>query len=163
MKKYLIMIAVLLFVMTGSANAAWFIADPQVTDGAASVKISVHNDVANAVTLNTGEVVIWDIDASTGNNDLFVATTTTANTGLVAGVIWPTAIEAGNSGSMVVYGFAECEVGKGGVKAFGLLCTGATAGSGDGCTVVADEAQAYAIVTSVVQPKGQGVCFVTLR
>jgi len=169
MKKLLsIIFALCLFGLCVSPAMAFFqVADPQNSDGAPSEKVPVHNDAANAETLDAGSVVVWDIDASTGNNDLYVATTTTASTSLVAGVIWPNDIAAGNSGSMVVYGFAECDVSTTeGAAANSILCTGVTAGDGAGCTIASDEAHGYALTQEAASggtSDAQVQCFVLQR
>ena len=122
----------------------------------------VQIDVYAAAAVDAGDVVVWDVGASTGDNDAWVATTTTADTGLVAGVIWPNDIAAGNSGSMVIYGMAECDTAGGGIADDGLLCTTATAGAGDDCAST-DGSGSYAASTAAAATSGQVKCFVQLK
>jgi hypothetical protein len=62
---------------------------------------------------------------------MWVSTTTTAVTALVAGVVWPRAIAAGDIGEIVIYGLAECDVTT--IGEASDICTTTTAGSGDSC------------------------------
>lgn len=125
------LVAVLLSFVMASQSYAWFAADAKTTEGAASVKIPAYNNSGG--TLDAGDVVVADFSSSTGDNDLYVTTTTTADTGRVVGVVWPDSIAAASSGSVVVYGFAECDVSATGVGVNGAICTSTTAGSGDTC------------------------------
>src|SRR3990167_8649697 len=118
MKRILSLVAVLLLGLATTSHSYFGAASARSTDGSASVKITVYNNAS--ADLDAGDVVVWDIDASTGDNDLYVTTTTTADTGLVAGVVWPDAITDGSEGSLVVFGFAECDTGTdGGVGEMG--------------------------------------------
>lgn len=156
MRKIIALLVTLLLVSVGNAQA-WFAADARTTEGAANVLIPVYNNSGG--TLDAGDVVVADFDASTGDNDLYVTTTTTADTGLVIGVVWPADIAATAVGSVVVYGFAECDVDAGGIGEASTLCTGTTAGTGGVC---GEENEAkYAISNAVIAPSGQGSCFVT--
>lgn len=121
----------------------------------------VKIDVYSAAALEAGDVVIWAIQDSTGDNDAWVEGTTTADTGLVAGVIWPNAIGAGASGSMVIYGMAECDTNSLGVAEGGLLCTSTTSGNGGNCAAT-DGSGRYAIATAAIGQTSQGKCFVTI-
>lgn len=156
MKKVIILLVVLLLtVAVTGAQAFFMIADPLTTEGAAKVVIPVYNNSGGA--LDEGDVVVWDIGSSTGDNDLYVTTTTTAATGLVAGVVTKGGIGAGSSGSIVVYGMAECDHVEGGAGT--QLCTSTTAGAGGICSTTALESMSYAIV-SALGSSGQSKCFV---
>ena len=157
----LILVAVLLVFAVTGAQAYFTIADPKTTEGAANVKVPVYNNSGGA--LDEGDVVVWDIVSSTGDNDLYVTTTTTANTGLVAGVVSQGGIASASSGSIVVYGLAQCDLAPPGSAGGGLLCTSATAGAGANCTAVTDEPQAYAIASAGIAGNAQGNCFVIQR
>jgi len=161
MKKILSLTAVLLFGTVAVANA-WFAADPKATNGAANIKIPVYNNASSE--LAAGNVVAWDIDGSTGDNDLYVALEDANDTGIVAGVVWPAAIAANSSGTIVVYGFAECDVDSGGVAENGLLCTSneGSGGEGKGCAAT-DGSGAYAVAPALIAGNSQGTCFVTVR
>lgn len=154
-KRLSFLLVAVLAVFTASSAQAWFATEPKAANGSGQVAISVYNNAS--ADLDAGDVVVWDLDASTGDNDLYVTTTTTVETGLVAGVVWPAAISDGNTGSIVVYGQAECDVSTG-VEAAGVLCSSATAGSGRSCT---NPYYKYAIANTVAVAGGQTACFVT--
>lgn len=156
MRKTLLLLVALLFVSVGNAQA-WFAADARTTEGAASVRIPVYNNSGG--TLDAGDVVIMDMDASTGDNDLYVTTTTTADTALVVGVVWPADIASTDVGSVVVYGFAECDVNSLGVGENGPICTSTTAGAGRSCTNL-DTRGKYAVSTVAITASSQGTCWV---
>jgi hypothetical protein len=154
-KLFIILVAVLLVGSVTVAQAYFGIADPKTTEGAANVKIPVYNNSGSA--LDEGDVVIWQVGSSTGDNDLYVTTTSTANTGLVAGVVAQGGIASASSGVIIVYGLAQCDVLA--APAGTILCASGTAGAGYGCGELADEAQAYAVANEV----GNGTqveCFV---
>lgn len=161
MRKIIFLLVALLFVSVGNAQA-WFAADARTTENAANVKIPVYNNAS--ADLDVGDVVVWDIDASTGDNDLYVTTTTTADTTLVAGVI-ANACTDGNVCNLIVYGFAECDTGTtagDSVAENGPICTSTTAGGGTGCNN-ADFRGQYAIATAAIGFAGQGNCFVNIK
>ena len=118
---------------------------------------AVYIDVYSASALDAGDVVVWAINDSTGDNDAWVESTTSADTTIVAGVIWPNAIVAAGTGSMVIYGMAECDTSALGIAAAGSLCTSTTAGGGEHCNTGTANAQ-YAIATETIAT--QGKCFV---
>ncbi len=156
MKKVFIVLVSILCVCS-VAHAYFMIGDPRKTDAAANIKIPVFNN--SGVALDTGDVVIWDVGSSTGDNDLYVTTTTTSNTGLVAGVV-SSAIGISSSGSIIVYGFAECDIDstpRGNVVNGTILCTSGTAGDGEPCL---DDNQSYAIANATIAAGAQGNCFV---
>lgn len=155
MKKrlFFLLVAVLAIFMASSAQA-WFATEPKAANGSGQVSISVFNNAGAA--LDAGDVVIWDIGASTGDDDLYVTTTTTVETGLVAGVVWPNGISDGNTGTIVVYGQAQCDLITG-IASSGLLCSSATAGSGRACT---NAQYRYAIANTAAIVSGQAACFV---
>lgn len=156
MRKLFLVLVALLVVSVGNAQA-WFAADAKTTDGAASVKIPVYNN--SGATLDAGDVVIANFSASTGDNDLYVTTSTTADTGIVVGVVWPADIASTDVGSVVVYGFAECDVNIGGISVDGPICTSTTAGSGKACTS-ATAGYRYAVSNVAGGANGQVSCFV---
>lgn len=150
---FIVLVSILSICSVTTAQAYFMIADPKSSNGAARVKVPVYNNSGSA--LDTGDVVIWDVGSSTGDNDLYVTTTTTANTGLVAGVV-DSAIGAASVGFIVTYGFAECDIANTVLNGT-LICTGITAGSGRPCV---DTSQAYAIANATIASAGQGNCFV---
>jgi len=160
MKKLIIMFAILFLGMVSTAQAHTMMADGKTTDGAAYHTWPVFNNSSSA--LDEGDVVVWDVAASTGNNDLYVNTTTTANTGLVAGVVTSAGCVASSACDIIIFGLAKCDTLVGlGVGEGGLICTSGTAGDGVVCTAVTDEGQSYAIASE--SGAGQIDCFVTGR
>lgn len=133
MRKLFLVLVALLVVSVGNAQA-WFAADAKTTNGAASVSIPIYNDDDSSSDWDAGDVIVLDASDSTGDNDLYGTRTTTADTGLVVGVVWPSAITNGNVGSVVVYGFAECDLSALGIAADSPICTSTTAGAGDACS-----------------------------
>src|SRR3990167_6535385 len=121
MRKLFLILVALLFVSVGNADA-WFVANPRDTAGGANVRIPVYNN--SGADLDEGDVVVWDLGSATGDDDLYITTTTTADTGLVAGVI-ASACTTGSDCSLIVYGLAQCDVGAAGIAAGGILCTSA--------------------------------------
>lgn len=155
MRKYLnILFAALLSisVMTGVANAQISI-DPD-TSGFIAETVSVYNNSAS--TVSKSDVVVWDIDASTGDDRFYINTTTTADTALVAGIVWPADIAAGARGSIAIWGIVQCTVDDDGADEAGPLCTSATAGEAQSCT---DDSFSFGHAT-VDTVGGTGDCFV---
>lgn len=140
--------------LVGSAAYAHNLAyDP--TNGPAAIHVPAYNNSGSA--LDQGDVVIWDIDASTGDDDFYVTTTTTAETSLVAGVVGSGGCAAASSCSIVVWGIAQCDTDAGGVGEMGPLCTSSTAGAGQACT---NSDAAYGIASVAVVGAGQDDCFI---
>lgn len=160
MKKLFSIIFALLLVVsiTGVVSAHQATYDPQTTSGGAYISVPVYNNSGSS--MDPGMVVVWDVDASTGDNDVYVTTTTTADTGLVAGVIWPSTIAASSSGSMVIWGLAECNLSTSGAGEATPLCTSTTAGGGDMCASGAGPGM-YAITSTSGVASAQVGCFVT--
>jgi len=158
MKKLFVLIAILLICAVPYAQAFFTIADPFTTDGAANVKVPVYNNSGGALT--EGAVVVWQIGSSTGDNDLYVTTTTTADTALVAGVVAQGGIASASSGAIVVYGMAQCDTGANSVGDGGQLCTSTQAGTGANCSTAANESFSYAITSAAIGSNSQGNCFV---
>ena len=156
--KLFLLTALLLVSMTGLSEAFFGAVSPEATNGQANVTIPVFNNSSG--TLDAGDVVILDVDASTGDNDMYVTTTTTADTNLVVGVVWPSSILDQTDGSVVVYGMAECDVNSLGSAENGPLCTSTTAGAGRPCTSVALESNKYAVAVAAIGASSQGKCFV---
>lgn len=147
MKKYLLSFLFALLFATGGAQLACAVAIPEVEDprdGPAVWLVPVYNNSGG--TLDVGDVVIWDTEQSTGDNDNYVTTTTTAGTSIVAGVIYGSDIVAGESGKMAVHGVVSVDMAAGGNEVDGPVCTSPTAGSAMSCT---DDDKAFGIVTTV--------------
>lgn len=130
MKKLLLILALLL---CGGVSYAANIPDVvNPYDGGPSPWVdSVYNNSGSS--LSVGDLVVWDVASSTGDDDAWVTTTTTANTNLVAGVVWPKAIAAGDRGSIVIRG--PVTVNTSGNHAAGDgLCSSGTAGKVGVCS-----------------------------
>ena len=160
MRKLFSFLAVLMaLLVTGLAQAHELAYDPLT--GLSYISVPVYNNSGG--DLDAGDVVVWDISSSTGDNDAYVTTTTTADTAIVAGVIWPKTIGTGLEGSMVIWGLAECDVSSVGVVAGGPVCTASSsAGNGDQCTTVALESNKYAIANTTGS-SSQISCFVNTQ
>lgn len=150
----LLMLSIMtMFAGVSQAHEIW--QEPQ-NGGPASAKIAVYNNSGSA--LDEGDVVVWDVGSSTGDDDLWVTTTTTTDTELVAGVVGAGGIGVAGTGSITIYGHAQCDVSTS-VAAGGLICTKGTAGGGGACN---EEDAAYAIASAAITAS-QGNCFVLNR
>lgn len=105
MKQFKILsLAILLsFVMTGLAFSAQIPDITQPSTGNEAWNMQVFNN--SGAVLDAGDVVIWDIDSSTGDEFMYVDTTETAGTGPIAGVVLDT-IGISSTGTITVYGYA---------------------------------------------------------
>ena len=122
--------------------------EPQ-TGGAEVCVTSVYNNSGSA--LDDGDVVVWDIGSSTGDDDNWVTTTTTADTYLVAGVV-EGAIGVAGQGIITTRGVTNVDFGTTGLGAAGsVLCSSTTAGSAGNCGGAASGGWgAFGIVTTAV-------------
>ena len=156
MKKFLfVLLAVLL--IAGSAQA---LSIPQSEDAKAGPGISLRPVFNNdTTTLSAGDVVVWDIGSSTGDNDNYVIDTATADTYIVAGVVWPNSIPAKSRGHIAVHGVVDCDIVANGVQTGGLICSSTTEGEGQTCGV---NDAAYAIATAVIA-NTTGKCLVIVE
>jgi hypothetical protein len=153
--KLFLLLALSMTMFAGVAQSHEIWQEPQ-NGGPASVKIAVYNNSGSA--LDEGDVVVWDVGSSTGDDDLWVTTTTTVDTEIVAGVVGSGGIGIGGVGSITIFGHAQCDVSTS-VAAGGLICTKGTAGGGGNCL---EEDAAYAIASAAISA-GQGNCFVIGR
>jgi len=160
-KLFLLSLAVLLI-----AGYVWAADIPQSEDpkqGPAIWYLPVFN---NTTALTKGDVVVWDISSSTGDNDNYVTTTTTADTFAVAGVVWPSDIAAGGRGTVAIKGVVDVNVRAGTTKTGSLLCTYTTAGAAGTCSVRAGDANAFGftvkdqIVTTTDKSFAQSYIFI---
>lgn len=130
-KLFLVLLAI--FALVGVANAINIPQSEDAKNGPAIWTVPVYN---NTTVLDVGDVVIWDIGNSTGDNDNYVTTTTTAGTYIIAGVVFPSAIAAGDTGTIAVRGVVQVDyIATGGLAAAGgILCTTTSAGNASNCT-----------------------------
>lgn len=128
MKKVFLFAALLIASIAGTALAHTMSYNPQ--DGHGVQAIPVYNNSGS--DLDVGDVVVWDIGSSTGDNDAYVTTTTTADTHIVAGVVWHSTIATGETGSIAIYGLVDCD-SVDGIAAGGPICSSGTAGAARTC------------------------------
>lgn len=153
MKKLFSSLIACALIMSPAYLFAQVSSDPSVRAG--QIVVPVYNDGTSAIA--AGNVVVWDTTSTAADVDAaIVATTTTADTNIVAGVIWPAAIPAGGEGSMVIWGWAKCDV-VAAVPKGSPLCTSTTAGSGGYC---ADNDGAYAFLTENAATNDEFNCIV---
>lgn len=158
MKKLFYSILAVLVVLGLAVNGFAHSISINPKDGPMTITVPVYNNSGG--TMDAGDVAIWDIGSSTGDNDNYVKTTTTADTGLVAGVVYPADIAAGDTGTIVIYGIADCDMSSSGVSDGGPICTSTTAGSGKNCASTAGAGK-YAIATATIGSNATGKCLVT--
>ena len=155
MRKFLYSVLAVLF-LSGVAYARSI---PSGVDTKAGPEVELQGVYNNSSgTLAVGSVVIWDIDQATGANDSYVNTTTTADTYIVAGVVYPNAIAAGASGQIAVRGVVSTLVqASGGLNLVdGPACSSTTAAKAHSCS--ATEAANFGFVTQVVSGGSALVC-----
>lgn len=156
-----IFLALLLsFSMTGvvfAANIPEYI-DPD--DGGPEIwTTEVYNN--SGAALDIGDIVVWDIGSSTGDNDNWVTTTTTADTFLVAGVVYPVGITTAATGTIAIKGPVSVDVITASATAAGqLICSSATAGSGANCTTQTGQAAAIGFTNAAAS---SGTVMVTVQ
>ena len=130
--KKLLTFLLAIFLMVGVASAASIPQSERATEGPGIWYLPVYN--SDTTDLAAGDVVVWEVSASTGDNDNWVQDTTTADTTITAGVIWPSTIAVGDSGTMAIRGVVDCDINAGGVLTDSPLCTSTTAGEAKSCT-----------------------------
>jgi len=152
MKKLLLaLLAVLLF-----AGIAFAVSIPQSEDpknGSQVTTVPVFNNSGSSIA--AGSVVVWDIDSSTGDNDNWITTTTTNDTHVVAGVVFPSACATADTCTIAVRGVVDVNIGGygapggvyGGGTVEGSLCTSPTAGKARNCV---NESNRFGFVTQAV-------------
>lgn len=120
--------------------------------------------VYSASEVQVGDVVVWTVDDSSGDNDYWVENTTTEATGSVAGIVFPATISAGGTGAVAVRGIVTGNTvvtphGAGTIAAGDLICTAnETANIGLGAVEVCTPANApYAIGYATADESGNSV------
>ena len=163
MKKLLIAIFAILL-MAGIASATNVPRTISATDGPEVWLVSVYNNSSS--TIDAGDVVIWDIDESTGDDDNYVNTTTGGATRIVAGVVYPVDIAAKSVGLLAVRGVVDCDTvadtdADGYIVADTLLVTSGTAGAAQASATREDEPFAFGHAVATVA-SASVKCFVNL-
>jgi hypothetical protein len=141
-------ITLLVLGIAGTLCAWNFPTTEKYNDGGAIITRQVYS----ASALDVGDVVVWAIGDSTGDNDNYVATTTTANTYIVAGVVYPAAIAAGEVGSIAVRGPVQVDWVSAGSSTTGNVgspvCSSATAGEAWACQTATTSAANFGHVVT---------------
>ena len=162
MKKFLVLFLLLALSVTGvivynnkvnAANVPSYI-DPQA--GPEIWLTPVYVDTGSTA-LDVGDVVCWDMDASSSDNDNWVEQCTAADTYLVAGIVYPADIAAGATGTIAIRGPVQVDTVTSSLNIVNsLACSSATAGSARSCTT-----DAANIGTTVTANSGTSanVCF----
>lgn len=136
MKKFLLSLLMLL----SFAGVSFATSIPEAIEpnaGGANVWLeSVYNNSGSSMA--AGSVAVWQVGSSTGGVSNWVTTTTTADTFLVAGVVYPSAIAAGAVGTIAIKGPVNVNAIAGHLNTVGgVACSSATAGSAQSCTTTA--------------------------
>lgn len=165
MKRLFILTALIVCLTVGIVYAANIarVVDPQ---NQSEVWITeVYNDAGKELTV--GEVVVWDngdgttgIADSTGDNDNYVTVTTTADTNLVAGVVYPTNIASGANGTIAIYGMVDVYVADVGCTVDDILCSSTTTDHAKDCTT---DSFGFAICQEATGATGLAKCFINPR
>lgn len=155
--KKLVLAFLSILVLTGVVYAAAISQSIDAKTQTETWLISVYNNSGSE--MDVGDVAIWDIADSTGDNDNYVQSSATADTFLVAGVVFPNAIAAEDVGTIIVKGTAAVDLITSGsylpVEAGCSLCTSATDGSAQICSDATTDPNSFGFCTSA--PSG-GSC-----
>ncbi len=135
--------AVLLIAGPVSAASIPGVEDPK--DGPGVWLVPVFNN--SGATLDEGDVVVWDISSSTGDNDNYVTRTTTADTFLVAGVITNSSVVDQSTGTIAIRGVVTVDTTTS-VGIGSLMCSSGTAGSATQCSSTVSDADAFGFATA---------------
>lgn len=131
---------------------------PWVVDPKNQVEVwttSVYNDAGKELT--AGEVVVWDIgDTNNTGYGNWVTVTATADTVLVAGVVYPSAIADKSAGTIAIYGMVDVDMIAAQTVA-DVICTSTTTDKPDDCS---DDTFGFAVVNEAADP---GKCFVNVK
>ena len=110
---------------------------PKVTAPESTSEVWLAEVYLNSSTAaDDGDVLIWDIDASTGDEFMYVIQTTTANTGPIAGVAYGD-ISANSVGRIVIWGQYDVDLSGANGAAGGIgnpIITSTTSGAGNPVT-----------------------------
>ena len=147
--RSLLLSALLTLSVTGAVQAANITSFFEPQQGIAEVwttEVFFNYDVSLTESLSAGDLVVWDIGSSTGDDNNWVVATSTADTFLVAGVVYPAAIGSGLAGSIAIRGIVDVDV-NGPVQVGDLLCSSTTLGEADNCSDAADDINAFGFAT----------------
>lgn len=158
-KLFLVLIAILL--TCGVASAVSIPQSENASTGGPYVwTVPVHNN-ESSTTMDVGDVVCWDIDSSTGDDDNYVYICDSADTYIVAGVVYGNDISAGDNGTVAVHGVVSVDYatsgGTHGGAAGALVCNSSSGATAKNCQT---DAAAFGIVTTAAS---SGVATVYLK
>lgn len=155
-KLFLLLLAVLL--IAGTAWAISFPGSEDAEEGPYVWTVPVYNN--SGASLSVGTLVVWQFTSSTGDDDNYVTTSTDTDTFLVAGIVYPNAIAATDSGTIAVHGVVDVRVSDNGVAEGSLICSDdTTAGLVDTCSDTATDANAIGFTTTGVTRAGLAKAF----
>ncbi len=150
-RLFLAFLALLLCVGVASATNI-----PPATDAVNNKEVwitPVYNN--ESAEIGVGQVVQWDMDSSTGDNKNYVVLCELADTFLVAGVVYPSAIAAKSIGFIATKGPIQVDVqdtvagvGNGTMLANQLICTSQFDGYGQVCSAPDGDANAFGYATA---------------
>ena len=146
--KKLVLVILALFLFVGGASAANI---PRAVDPINAREMwitSVFNDEGSGTVADVGDCVEWKMDSSTGDNKNYVEVCDSADTFLVAGVVWPVDIADQTTGIIVIKGPVETDTVYGTALAGTLVCSSTTAGSVVDCSSGAVDANALGYITA---------------
>lgn len=144
--------------LTGFATESFATVIPSAEDPLNGSQLSLKPVYNNSgAALSAGDVVVWDISNSTGDDDNYVTTTTTGDTVLVAGVVYRNSIPAASTGYIVVNGVVPVNIYGGGNTVNGPLCSSTVAGKARSCL---NNDVAFGYVTTVVDSSNQANTYI---
>lgn len=153
MKK--LFLAVLLLGLAFDVNAASIPVSIEPKEGGGDIwLLDVYVDTASTA-IDAGDVVCWNMDASTGDDDNWVEQCGAADTYLVAGVAYPGGVAAGERGTIAIRGPVPVDVLNGLNTVNGLACSSGTGGAAKSCDT---QAANFGIVTQVAASGTAVVC-----
>ena len=143
MKKFLL--AILIVLLAANVYAISIPDSEQIINATGEEAVwlmGVYNN--HGSTLDVGDVVVWDIASSTGDNDYYVKKVSETDTFMVAGIVYGNDIAASSNGVIAVRGIVDVDV-TGTVNAGTLLCTSNTNENGyaTSCSSITSDADAF--------------------
>ena len=146
-RLFYILLTILLF--SGIAYSANV---PEGVDSTAGPEVWLTEVYNNYTTeLGVGDLVVWDFDSATGDNDNYVTATTTADTFAIAGIVYPSAIPAVRSGTIAIRGVVAVDlVSSPGHQATtnSLMCSSTTATKANRCSSTTSDSDAFGFLTT---------------
>lgn len=142
-KLFLALFAILFVVGVASAANIPSMVDPK-TDREVWL-MSVYNDEGS--TMSAGQCAEWKMDSGTDDNEAYVELCDSVDTFLVAGIVFPANILAGERGTIAIKGPVPATTVST-IPAGALLCSSATAGSLAVCSDMTSDPNAIGFTTT---------------